>query len=166
MSMVKTMKTRQSVVINLSAEEIFAYMSDLENLVDWSGSTIAVRKISPGALHIGATLRSTMRFLGRWMDITFEIVEYEPGRCLTIKSLSGTTPCLFCYQFEPTGDGGTNVSLETVIHLTGRILGLADSVVTNIVRRQIKHDLLTLKDMLEASAVSSRVVTDPERSEG
>ena len=92
MSMVKTMKTRQSVVINLPAEEIFAYMSELENLVDWSGSTIAVRKISPGELHVGATLRNTMRFLGRWMDITFEIVEYEPGRCLTIKSLSGTTP--------------------------------------------------------------------------
>ncbi len=164
--MMKTMKIRQSVAINMPAEEIFAYMSDLENLVDWSGATIAVRKISPGELHVGATLRNTMRFLGRWMDITFEIVEYEPGRCLTIKSLSGATPCLFCYQFEPTGDGGTNVSLETVIHLTGRILGLADSVVTNIVRRQIKHDLLTLKDMLEASAVSSRAETDPSLRSG
>ncbi len=94
--MMKTMKTRQSVAINVPAEEIFAYMSDLENLVDWSGATIAVRKISPGELHVGATLRNTIRFLGRWMDITFEIVEYETGRCLTIKSLSGSTPCLFC----------------------------------------------------------------------
>src|SRR6266480_3841847 len=121
MSMMKTMKTRQSVVINLPAEEIFAYMSDLENLVDWSGSTIAVRKISPGALHIGATLRSTMRFLGRWMDITFEIVEYEPGRCLTIKSLSGATPCLFCYQFEPTGDRAfaTLRMTEVALRMTG-----------------------------------------------
>jgi len=150
------MKVKHSVFINLPTEEIFAYMSDLENQVDWSSAVIAIRKISPGAMHVGATVRSTIRFLGRWLDMTFEIVEHEPGRYLTIKSVSGVTPCLFCYQFEPTGDGGTNVSLETVIHLTGRILGLADSVVTNIVRRQIKHDLLTLKDMLEASAVSSR----------
>ena len=152
----KTMKTRQSVAINLPAEEIFAYMSDLENVVDWSGAMIAVRKISPGMLHVGATLRSTIRFLGRWMDITFEIVEYEPSRYFTMKSLSGATPCLFCYQFEPTGDGGTNVSLETVIHLTGGVLGLRDSVVTNVVRRQIKHDLLTLKDILEGSDFPSR----------
>jgi uncharacterized membrane protein len=149
----KTVKTRQCVAINLPAEEIFAYMSDLENLVDWSCATIAVRTISPGGLHVGTILRNTIRFLGRWTDITFEIVEYEPDRCLTIKSLSGTTPCLFCYQLEPNGEGGTNVSLETVIQLTCGILGLADSVVANVIRRQIKHDLLTLKDMLEGSTL-------------
>jgi len=150
------MKDRQSVVINLPAEEIFAYLSDFENQVDWSAATIAVRKTSPGEIRVGATVRSTIQFLGRWMDITFEIVEYEPDRCLTIKSLSGITPCLFSYQFEPTEDGATNVSLETVIHLTGGTLGLTESVTTNVVRRQLLHDLLTLKDILEAGAASSR----------
>jgi len=143
----------QSVVINQPAEEIFAYLSDLENLVDWSGSLITVRKISPGALHVGAMVQSTMRFLGRWMNITFEIVEYEPSRYLTLKSLRGITPCVFSYQLEPTNDGGTIVALETVIHFTGGILGLAESVVTNAIRRQIEHDLLTLKDLLEAHKV-------------
>lgn len=150
------MKDRQSVVINLPAEEIFAYLSDFENLVDWSAATIAVRKTSPGEIRVGATVRSTIQFLGRWMDITFEVVEYEPDHCLTIKSLSGVTPCLFSYQFEPTEDGATNVSLETVIHLTGGTLGLTESVTTNVVRRQLVHDLLTLKDILEAGSASSR----------
>jgi len=102
----KILKSMQSVVINQPAEEIFAYLSDLENLVDWSGSLITVRKISPGALHVGAMGQSTMRFLGRWMDITFEIVEYEPSRYLTLKSLRGITPCVFSYQLEPTNDPG------------------------------------------------------------
>ena len=150
------MNDRQTVVINLPAEDIFAYVSDFGNLTDWSGSTIAVRKISPSEMQVGATVRSTHRFLGRWMDITFEIVEYEPGRCLTIKSISGVAPCLFSYQFEPLEDGATNVSLETVIHLTGGIFGLTESVVANVVRRQLAHDLLTLKDVLEASAAPSR----------
>jgi uncharacterized membrane protein len=147
----KTMKTRQSVVINQPAEEIFAYVSEFDNLVDWSGAMISVRKISPGEIHLGATVRSTIRFLGRWMDITFEIVEYEPSRYLTIKSIAGATPCLFSYQFETVENGGTNVSLETVIDITGGNLGLAESVVTNLVQRQLEHDLLTLKDVLEAS---------------
>src|ERR1700730_3806606 len=150
------MKDRQSVAINLPAEEIFAYLNDFENLVDWSGAAIAVRKTSPGEICVGATVRSTIQFLGRWMDITFEIVEYEPGRCLTIKSLSGVTPCLFSYQFEPTEDGATNVSLETVIHVTGGILGLTVAATTKGARRQLVHDLLTLKDVLEAGAASSR----------
>ena len=149
------MKVKQSVVINLPTEEIFAYMSDLENLVDWSSVVIAIRKISPGAMHVGATVRSTIRFLGRWLDMTFEIVEHEPGRYLTIKSVSGVTPCLFCYQFEPDQNGGTKVSQEAVIHLTGGILGLEEPVVTKVVRRQLEHDLLTLKDILEGRASTS-----------
>jgi uncharacterized membrane protein len=149
------MNDRQTVVINLPAEDIFTYVSDFGNLADWSGSTIAGRKISPGEMQVGAAVRCTHRFLGRWMEMTFEVVEYEPGRCLTIKSLAGVTPCLFSYQFEPLEDGATRVSLETVIHLTGAILGLTDSVVAKMIRRQLGHDLLTLKDLLEASAAPS-----------
>jgi uncharacterized membrane protein len=146
------MNVKQSVFINRTAEEIFAYMSDIENLVDWSSVIISTRKISPGEIHVGATLRNTIRFLGKWLDITFEVVEYEPSRYLTLKSIAGVTPCLFSYQFEPTEDGGTIVSQGTIIHLTGAILDLTEPVVTNVVRRQLEHDLLTLKDILEARA--------------
>jgi uncharacterized membrane protein len=150
------MNVKQSVFINRAAEEIFAYMSDIENLVDWSSVIISTRKISPGEIHVGATVRSTIRFLGKWLDITFEIVEYEPSRYLTLKSIAGVTPCLFSYQFEPTEDGGTIVSQGTIIHLTGAILDLTEPVVTNVVRRQLEHDLLTLKDILEARTTLCR----------
>src|SRR5207247_3419309 len=150
------MKVKESIVINLPVEEIFAYMSDIANMVDWSSAIIAVRKISPGELHVGATVQSTIRFLGKWVDITFEIVEYKPSRYLTLKSISGVTPCLFCYQFEPSEDGGTIISQGTIIHLTGGILDLAEPVVTNVVRRQLEHDLLTLKDILEARTLTGR----------
>ncbi len=148
------MNIKQSVVINLAAEDIFAYMSDLENQVDWSSAVIMVRNISPGVLHVGARVRSTIRFLGRWLNMTFEVVECEPGRSLTIKSIAGVAPCLFCYQFEPVEEGGTTVSQEAVIQLTGS-LGLGEPVITRMVSRQMEHDLLTLKDLLEASAAVS-----------
>ena len=152
------MNVKQSIVINLPIEEIFAYMSDIENMADWTSVTIAVRKISPGELHVGATVRSTIRFLGMWLDIMFEIVEYEPSRYLTFKSISGVTPCLFSYQFEPTEDGVTTVSQGTIIHLTGGVLDLTEPVVTSVVRRQLEHDLLTLKDILEARAPAGRTI--------
>ena len=145
-----TMNVKQNVFINLPAEDIFAYVSDFENLVDWSSVMIAARKISPGAIEVGATIRGTVRFLGKWLDITFEIVEYEPGRYLTIKSTSGIAPFLFCYQFEQAEDGGTAISQKAVIHLTEEVMELKASVITSAVRRQIEYDLVTLKDMLEA----------------
>jgi uncharacterized membrane protein len=146
------MNVEQSIVINLPTDDTFAYMADVDNLVEWSSAVIAVRKTPPGAMHVGETFRSTIRFLGRWRDIIFEIVEFEPVHYLTLKSISGIAPCVFCYRFVPVEGGETNVSVEAVIHVTGGILGLAEPVLARVVRRQLDHDLLTLKDLLEARA--------------
>ena len=69
------MKVEQSVIINLPTDEIFAYVSNLENLADWSGVVISARKISSEETLVGTTVRCTIRVLGRWFDNTFEIVE-------------------------------------------------------------------------------------------
>ena len=86
--------------------------------------------------------------------MTFEVVECEPGRSLTIKSIAGIAPCHFCYQFEPVEDGGTTVSQEAMIQLSG-MLGLDEPVMARVVQRQMEHDLLTLKDMQESSTALS-----------
>jgi uncharacterized membrane protein len=149
----KEIKLEQSVVINLPAAEIFAYVADFDNLVEWSGIVIAVRKTTPGVTKVGTMLRNTMRFLGRWMESTYEVVECEPDHHITLKSTSGVAPCLFCYLFEPVEGGGTRVSQEAVIRLSpkGGFLGLTEPVVTGAANRQVENDLLTLKDLLEAS---------------
>lgn len=149
------MEFKQSISINLPSEEIFAYVNDLENLADWSSVVIAARKNSQQSMHVGATVRCTIRFIGRWFDISFEIVESKPDRYLTIKSISGVAPCLICYRFEPVESGGTNVTIEYVVHSTGGFLGLTEPVVTGMIRRQLEYDLLTLKDLLEAKAYSN-----------
>ena len=145
------MKVEQSVFINLPPEEIFAYLSNLENLADWCSVVIYARKISSEEMLIGTTVRCTIQILGRWLDTTFEIVECVPNRYLTIKSITGVAPSLICYRFESVEGGGTNVSLEEIIYFLGGLLGLAEPVVTSIIRRQVAHDLLTLKDLLEST---------------
>lgn len=127
-------------------------MGDFENLIEWSGAVIAVRKSSPEASHVGAMLRIAIKFLGRWLDITYEIVEYQPGRHITLKSIFGAAPCVFCYRFESAVGGGTKVSEEAVFHLTGKFLGLAEQVATSLVPHQLENDLLMLKYLLESRA--------------
>lgn len=151
--MLITIKEKQNILIKLPIEEIFAYMSNFENLSDWSSVIVNVKRTSDRAVQVGARVRSTIRFLNRWMEMTFEIVECEANRCLTIKSISGISPCLFCYQFEPGEDGGTIVSQEAVIHHMEGVVELTESVVISAVRRQLAYDLQTLKDILEAKAV-------------
>ena len=81
------MKVEQSVFINLPAEEIFTYISNLENLADWSSVVISARKSSSEEMLVGTRVRCTIRILGRWFDTSYEIVECVPGRYLTVKSI-------------------------------------------------------------------------------
>ncbi|MBO0794469.1 MAG: hypothetical protein J2P36_26440, partial [Ktedonobacteraceae bacterium] len=111
---------------------------------------IAIEKISPGELGIGARVQCTVRFLGKWLTMTFEIIEYEPNRCLSIKSITGVAPCLFCYQIEPDENSMAILSQEVVIHLTEEMLDLTTSSLTSVVRCQLAYDLRTLKDVLES----------------
>ncbi len=145
------MKVEQSVIINLPTDEIFAYVSNLENLADWSGVVISARKISSEETLVGTTVRCTIRVLGRWFDNTFEIVECVSSRYLTIKSITGVAPILICYRFEPAEGGGTNVSVEEFIHFTGGFLGFAETLITRVINRQVANDLQTLKDLLETT---------------
>lgn len=147
---------KQTIVINLPAEVIFAYMSNLEKMVDWSSGVISVKMISPRAMSVGTRAKSTIQFLGLWSEMTLEIVECTPNHSLMIKSVSGVNPCLFSYQFEPLEDGGTSVAQDAVFSLIGGCIGLSERVIVNAVRRYLEHDLLTLKDMLETSTPTSR----------
>lgn len=138
-------RIQQSTFINLPVGEVFAYASDLGNMSDWSSVVIALKKISPGPMGAGATVRSTIRFLGEWFNIIFEVVEYQPERDLALKGISGGLPCLFGYQFEPTECGGTTLSVEAVV----QIVGQGDPVIVSALRRQVAYDLQTLKEILE-----------------
>ncbi len=148
-------KVQKSVFINLPAQEIFAYMCDLENMVDWSSATISIRKTSPGEIGAGATVRSTIRFLGRWLNVVFEVVEYSPGHCLALKSIAGSPPCLFSYQFEELEEGGTTVSQESMVQIVAGSVEQTHPVVASAIARQVEYDLQTLKEILESGMIFS-----------
>jgi hypothetical protein len=87
------------------------------------------------------------------METAYEVIECQPHSHLTFKGTTGIDPCVFSFQFDAT-EGGTTVSLEAILslHLQAGVLGLPEAVLENIVKRQIQHDLLALKDVLEARA--------------
>lgn len=152
-----TINIKQRIIINQPPEELFAYISNLENLVNWSSTVINIRNVTPGTIHVGTTFHGTMRFLSKWLSLTLEIVEHEPACYLAIKSTSAVSPCLFTYQFDPMEEGTTSLSQETTIHHANGFVELALPVVKSAVRRQLEYDLFTLKDMLESKASANSI---------
>ncbi len=49
------MRIEESIEINRPVENVFAYVSDVNHLPQWAGTTIEVKDAPEGPLHDGAT---------------------------------------------------------------------------------------------------------------
>ena len=54
-----------NLIINQPIEEVFAFVSNSENLPRWRSTVLECKKTSKGPLGVGSTFRSRLTFLGR-----------------------------------------------------------------------------------------------------
>ncbi len=137
-----------SVDIDRSVEEVFDYVADLRHVPDWAPSMQNVRVDGP--LRVGAQVRQTHVFLGKSVDVTSEITEYQVNRCLGFVS-----PKPFRVsqriEFEPR-NGGTRVCgrLEAEFGLLG---SAAERVFLKKADKEHQDDYTRLKRILESRDV-------------
>jgi carbon monoxide dehydrogenase subunit G len=136
-----------SVVINRRLEEVFNYLSDLQNGKQWQTGVVDVQRLSPGAPGAGSRYVVVRKFLGRKMESNVEISVFEPNRKMVLKSTSGPMPFEQTILFQPAGEG-TRVS--SVIDLQGTgVMGMAEPMIAGSVKREVIAAFGDLKDLME-----------------
>jgi uncharacterized protein YndB with AHSA1/START domain len=142
------MKVESSILIDRPVEEVFAYVVDPNNTAQWAGPVVEAKKTSEGPVGLGTTSSRVTQFLGRNMEATYEITEYEPNRYYADKMTSGPVPITSRISVAPV-DGGTKVTIAGEIEAAG-FFKLAEPIFTRMAKRQVATDVQTLKDLLEA----------------
>ena len=140
-----------SIVINRPTEEVFAVLANLENDVKWRREWIEAKNTSEGPLGVGATFRLVSKFLGRRIEVEYEVTEYEPNRITAWKAVSGPLPLIFRRTFERV-EGGTRVTIRYEGELRG-FFKLAGPLVVSMGKRQLEGDFPKLKELMEARAL-------------
>lgn len=144
------MKLETSVVINRPVEAIWAYISDFENMPLWNIGTLETRLTSDPPVRKGSTYIWVGQFLGRRMEVTSEVTEFEPNRVWAYKTISGPFASAARYSLEPV-NGGTQVTTSAEGEVGG-FFKLAEPVMAAMTRRQFEGVLANLKDILEAQS--------------
>ena len=139
------------LVINRPAEEVFAFVSNSENLPRWRTTALEVKKTSAGPLGVGGAFRGRFTFLGRQFDGNLVVTEHEPNRIYASKMAEGPFPLETGYTLEPV-ENGTHVSF-VVEGAPGGFFKFAEPLVVSMAKRAYEADLKNLKEMLEAQAV-------------
>ena len=143
-------KIELSVVVNRPIEEVFAFTTNPENASLFQPDVLESRQTSAGPIGVGTTWQEVRHMLGRRIESTNQVTEYEQNKKLFFKTTSGPIPVEGGYTFEPV-EGGTKVSIVGQGE-TNVFFKFADPLVASIAKRQLEASSAILKDLLESQA--------------
>ncbi len=130
-------------------KQVFDFISIPENDFQWQYGILKSAQISEGGIGVGTFFRSIGHFMGRRIEGTFEVTEYEPNKKYGFKSLSGPLHSQTLYTFELAG-GATKVNISTQASATN-VFQSDEGLLEKKMKKQLKENLELLKDILEQS---------------
>ncbi len=144
-----------AVQIERPVGEVFPFLADLENLPKWNCFVTQVRKLSQGPIGAG-TIYHQVR---KTDEQTLRIVELEPQRRISVKTISKSFPRLEMELIFETRDAGTLLTDRWKLE-TGRP-ALLERFAIQRVRSAVHENLTKLKELMEKGKV---VLQDGRRS--
>ena len=141
-------RTEASTIINRPVEEVFQFAMETDKLTQWQGNLVQSRQTSDGPMGVGSTFDEIRQAPGRKVETTWEVTEYELNRLVKWKTTAGPIPMEGGTSFEST-DNGTRVTFQLEARPTG-LYGLLQPILGRAVKKQVKSDMESLKDVLEA----------------
>jgi uncharacterized membrane protein len=135
--------------IERSADEVFAFFSDASNNPQWQTGQRSCVWTTPPPIGVGSTYDQEARFLGRTVLSRFEVVEHDPGRVITIRSIQGSFPIEVRRSVEPLDPARCRVTAE-ISGEPGGFFRLAAPLLRRLAQRSVDADYDRLRNLLES----------------
>jgi uncharacterized membrane protein len=156
------MKVEESIIINRSPEDVFAFLAARNNDPVWMAAVIEsewldlAARDSDAPMRVGRRGRMVMKNMGRRQEYVDEVTDYQPGRSIAHRTVEGPIQLDTACLTEPAGDGcRATVVGETDNFIGGPFGKLANPIVARLVSRGFRADLAKLKYLLEAETKSN-----------
>ena len=114
-------RVERRAVIGASPAEVFAYLSDLENLSEWQTGVISAQPTSGDEMRVGATALVTRELMGQTIEAPLTITEYDPPRRLGISSEVSGVKAAGTLDLAATEDGNAT-DLSFAMEIRGSML--------------------------------------------
>src|SRR5690349_6328051 len=91
-----------STVINRPVADVFAFVTNFENLPQWEMDFKSVRRLSATPSGVGTTYECVLKLPGQTATSIFEITEYVPNQWIAFEGgAAGPARPRGSYVFEP-----------------------------------------------------------------
>ena len=138
-----------SIVINRPVADVSQYAADPGNAPLWYENIKSVEWKTGPPVQVGSRIDFVAQFLGRRMAYTYEVIDYVPGKRLTMRTPGPPFLMETTYTWE-SENGATRMALRNRGTPTGFSAWLAP-LMSLMVGRANRKDLALLKRQLEGS---------------
>lgn len=114
-------RVERSAVIGAPPAEVFAYLSDLDNLAEWQTGVTSARRTTDGEMRVGATALVTRELMGQRMEAPLTVTDYDPPSRLAIGSEVSGVKAHATLDLEPTEEGSAT-NLTFAMEIRGSML--------------------------------------------
>jgi uncharacterized membrane protein len=138
-----------SIEINRTPEDVFAYFDELGKHGEWQEQIISVHVETDGPTRVGSRATDKRRLPGGTRDISYEITEHVPPRKSSFRGVNGPIRPLGTVTVEPL-EGGARSMVTLEFELKGRGLGVLFAPLARAnARKEIPKSHQRLKEILE-----------------
>jgi uncharacterized protein YndB with AHSA1/START domain len=146
------MKFENSVIIKQPVKKVFDFVTNPNNNAQWQTDILELEITSEGRFKPGSTYRCVNRFMGQRIETEGVVTDYVPPRTCAYRITSGSVTGESSFHFEAV-DGVTR--LTTTANLDLRYFKFGTVLVKRKIYKQLKHDMLQLKKILENGTTPS-----------
>jgi uncharacterized membrane protein len=136
-----------TIRIDRPVEEVFAFLSDFENIPKWNYYVLEVRQLSEGLIGVGTTYHQVRK--SDQQDL--RIIEFEPGHTVAVKTLPQSSPDLEM-RFTLYEEGITTRVRDEWKLNTGRP-AIFERLAGGRIKSAVAENLAKLKELLEEGQV-------------
>jgi carbon monoxide dehydrogenase subunit G len=136
-----------TIPIERPIDEVFAFLSDFENIPKWNYYVLEVRQLSESPIGIGTTYHQVRK--SDQQD--FRIIEFEANNTVAVKTLPQSSPS-FERRFTLYEEGETTRIRDQWKLDTGRP-ALLEWLARGRVKSAVSENLTKLKDLLQERRV-------------
>ena len=143
------MHVENSVEIDRPLHEVFNYVSDVGNYPEWMAHVLDVRKDTPGPPTQSDRFVVAIKSVGRRFETPYQRTSYAAERSYTDEAVGGPVPNQRWHSAFYELLGATRFTRGVDVEPSG-LLKLLGPLQKWAAERQLKKDLQTLKDVVEA----------------
>nr|WP_294692512.1 SRPBCC family protein [uncultured Friedmanniella sp.] len=136
------------VVIDRPLPVVAGFAGDPMNAPGWYRNIESVTWLTDPPVRVGSALSFVAHFLGRRLAYTYEVVDYQPGQRLVMRTAEGPFPMQTSYAWTKVGPGRTRMTLRNEGEPSG-FSGVGAPLLAAAMRRANRKDLQALQRLLE-----------------